>query len=129
MTSQRVRGIGGVFFKARDPKALAEWYGRVLGVPVQAWGGAVFRWEARDTAGGAATVWAPFAEDTTHFAPSVKPWMVNFVVDDLDAMLAQARAAGAAVEDRVTDDESGRFGWLLDPEGTRIELWQPRRPA
>jgi predicted enzyme related to lactoylglutathione lyase len=129
MTNQRVRGIGGVFFKARDPKALAEWYARVLGVPLEAWGGAVFRWDVRDTPDGAATVWAAFAEDTTYFAPSLKPWMVNFVVDDLDAMLVQARAAGATVEDRVTDEENGRFGWVIDPEGNRIELWQPRRPA
>ncbi len=115
-----------MFFKARDPKGLAAWYERVLGVPVESWGGAFFGWSALDARGGAGTVWSPFAEDTSHFSPSTKPWMLNFVVDDLDAMLAQARAAGAAVDEKVTTEDNGRFGWLMDPEGNRIELWEPR---
>ena len=126
---ERVRGIGGVFFKARDPKALSAWYAQVLGVPVGEWGGAFFVWDAMDTSGGAGTVWAPFPDDTDYFAPSTQPYMVNFVVDDLDAMLDQARAAGAAVDETVSDELNGRFGWLMDPEGNRVELWQPRAPA
>ena len=122
---QRVRGIGGVFFKAKDPAALSAWYKNVLGLSVESWGGAVFRWSELDTK-GAATVWSPFNENTSHFAPSQKPFMLNFVVDDLDAMLAQLRAAGAVVDDKVSDDFNGRFGWFLDPEGNRIELWQPK---
>jgi predicted enzyme related to lactoylglutathione lyase len=126
---EQVQGIGGVFFKANDPKALSAWYRDALGVPIEVWGGAVFRWQALPADIGAGTVWSPFAQNTTYFAPSEKPFMLNFVVRDLDAMLAQARAAGAKVDEKITDDDHGRFGWLLDPEGNRIELWQPRTPA
>lgn len=126
---QAVRGIGGVFFKARDPEALAKWYERVLGIPVQEWGGAFFEWSKLDPKGGAVTVWSPFPQDTTYFTPGDKPWMINFVVDDLDAMLAQARAEGAVVDEKVQEEFNGRFGWIVDPEGTRIELWQPKEPG
>ena len=122
---QRVKGIGGVFFKARDKKALGEWYRDHLGVPLEDWGGAVFRWRELDPAGDAATVWSPFAADTSYFAPSTAPFMVNFRVDDLDAMLAQLRAAGAHVDDKLEESELGRFGWVVDPEGNKLELWQP----
>ncbi len=121
---ERVRGIGGVFFKSRDPGALGAWYRDHLGVPLEDWGGAVFRWAEHDR-GGASTVWTPFAADTTYFAPSDGPLMLNFRVDDLDRMLAQLRAAGATVVDKIDDSEFGRFGWALDPEGNKIELWQP----
>jgi predicted enzyme related to lactoylglutathione lyase len=126
---QKVRGIGGVFFKAVDPKALSAWYRDVLGFSVEVWGGAVFPWDALKGDDGAATVWSPFSADSSYFSPSQKPFMFNFVVEDLDAMLAQARAAGAAVEDKILDEDNGRFGWLMDPEGNRIELWQPRKCA
>ena len=126
---EHVRGIGGVFFKARDPGALAAWYARVLGVPVEAWGGAFFAWSGLDARGGAGTVWSPFAADSNYFAPSEKPFMLNFVVGNLDVMLAQARAAGATVDDKVSTLENGRFGWLMDPEGNRIELWEPSETA
>ncbi len=126
---QSVRGIGGVFFKAVDPKALSAWYRDVLGLSTEPWGGAIFRWDALKGSDGAGTVWSPFSQETSYFAPSQKPFMFNFVVDDLDAMLAQARAAGAAVEDKILDDDNGRFGWLMDPEGNRVELWQPRQAA
>lgn len=123
---QRVRGIGGVFFKAQDPKALSTWYRDALGLNVEAWGGVFFPWAGLEGRGGAGTVWSPFSQESNYFAPSQKPYMFNFVVDDLDAMLAQARAAGAVVDDKITDEENGRFGWLMDPEGNRVELWQPR---
>ncbi len=119
-----------MFFKASDPKALASWYERVLGVPLESWGGAIFRWKALgDGPPGAVTVWSAFSADTKYFAPSEKPFMINFVVDDLDAMLAQARAAGAQVDDKVMDEDNGRFGWLLDPDGNRVELWEPREKS
>ena len=121
---QRVRGIGGVFFKARDRAALAAWYRDHLGVPVEDWGGARFVWAEHDPA-DACTVWNPFAADTAYFAPSQASFMFNFRVDDLDAMLAQLRAAGAEVDERIEDSEYGRFGWVMDPEGNRVELWQP----
>jgi predicted enzyme related to lactoylglutathione lyase len=122
---ERVMGIGGVFFKARDHKALGEWYKTHLGVDVQPWGGAAFSWgEGSDDPKGV-TAWSLFRADTRHFEPSTAPFMLNYRVRDLDAMLAQLRAAGVPVDDKVDDSEYGRFGWAMDPEGNRIELWQP----
>lgn len=122
---ERVRGIGGVFFKARDPKALGAWYAKHLGLVLEGWGGALFPWREHDARGDACTVWSPFPADTKYFEPSASPFMINFRVDDLDAMFAQLRAAGVAVEERVERSELGAFGWVMDPEGNRIELWQP----
>ena len=118
----KVIGFGGIFFKAGDPAALAEWYAQHLGLPVEAWGGARFDEDARQPG---YTMWSPFAADTKYFAPSTQPYMINFRVDDLDGLLARLREAGVTVDDRVEDSEYGRFGWIMDPEGTRIELWQP----
>jgi len=118
----KVIGLGGIFFKSRDAKALNEWYAKHLGLPVEKWGGARFN---EDSARPGYTLWSPFAADTTHFAPSTLPYMINFRVDDLDGLLAQLRADGVTVEDKVEESEFGRFGWIMDPEGTRIELWQP----
>ncbi len=122
---ERVRGIGGVFFKAKDPAALARWYSDHLGVELEAWGGARFAWKELDPRGDACTVWNPFSADTTYFAPGTATFMINYRVDDLDAMLAQLRAAGVQVEDKIDDSEYGRFGWAVDPEGNKVELWQP----
>ncbi len=122
---ERVRGIGGVFFKAKDPAKVRAFYRDLLGVPIEDWGGARFGWREHDPRGDAATVWSPFSADTTYFKPSEAPFMVNFRVDDLDAMLAQLRAAGAPVDERIDESEFGRFGWVMDPEGNRVELWQP----
>jgi predicted enzyme related to lactoylglutathione lyase len=120
---EQVLGIGGVFFKARDPKTLAAWYREHLGVPApqgQTYG--VFT----AAAAGEQTVWAVFPADTTKFGPGPGSLMVNFRVRNLDAILAQLRAAGAQVEERVEDCDYGRFGWAADPEGNRFELWEPR---
>ncbi len=115
----KVLGIGGIFFKTEDPKALGEWYKRVLGFPVSAWGGAKFV----NPAGGV-TVWTPFKADTDHFAPSQQPFMINLIVDDLDGVLAHAKAEGVEPLGRQ-EDAYGRFAWLLDPAGIKVELWQP----
>ena len=120
---ERVVGIGGVFLKARDPKALAAWYREHLGVPVEA--GQTYA-TLTSAAPGEATVWSAFPSDTAYFGPGTSPFMVNYRVRDLDAMLAQLRAAGAVVEDKVEDYPYGRFGWATDPEGNRFELWQPK---
>ncbi len=120
---KRVTGIGGIFFKAKDPQALAAWYRTHLGLDVQAWGGVAFRW-ADDSASGT-TIWSPFKEDTGYFAPSSAPFMVNYRVHDLHALLAQLRAEGCAVDDRVEESAHGKFGWVVDPEGHKVELWQP----
>lgn len=118
-----VAGIGGIFFKARDPDALAAWYRERLGVPVEDGNWAVFRWGADGPAG--TTVWAVFRDDTDYFGPSGGGFMLNFRVDDLDRVLAELRQDGVKVVDRVEEHEYGRFGWIVDPEGNRIELWQP----
>ena len=123
---QRVTGIGGVFFKAKDPKALGEWYQRHLGIEVEAWGGAAFRWVTPDNpTGTGTTTWSPFKDDTRYFAPSTAPFMINFRVADLHALLAALRAEGCAVDAKVEESEYGKFGWVMDPEGHRVELWQP----
>ncbi len=117
---ERVTGIGGTFFRAHDPEALALWYAEHLGFEITDFGGSIFRSD-----GGEALVWAPFAADTDYFGRSDQQWMLNFRVRDLDAMLAQLRAAGVEVLEHVEDGELGRFGWAVDLEGNRFELWQP----
>ncbi len=118
----KVIGLGGIFFKASDPEALAAWYREHLGIDIGEWGGAMF---AEDEDRPGSTLWSPFKDDTAYFAPSSKAYMVNFRVDDLDALLAQLREAGQPVDERVEESEFGKFGWVMDPEGTRVELWQP----
>jgi predicted enzyme related to lactoylglutathione lyase len=126
---ERVVGIGGTFFRARDPNALSRWYFEHLGIsPMNEESDEVWWQEAGPT------VWAPFPADTDYFGRGDQSWMVNFRVTDLDAILAQLRAAGVDVDDGTQDMEGiGRFGWATDPEGNRFELWQPtseslRRP-
>lgn len=114
---ERVDGIGGVFFRARDPEALRRWYAEHLGLE----DGPDGAWNPRE----GPTVFAPFPESTERFGAG-KQWMLNFRVRDLDAMLAQLRGAGVAVEDELQEHQGiGRFAWLSDPEGNRIELWEP----
>jgi predicted enzyme related to lactoylglutathione lyase len=114
-----------VFFKSKDPGALTNWYRDVIGIELEDWGGVVFRPEAMAAHPGAATVFSPFEADTTYFAPSTKDFMINLVVDDLDGVLASCAKHG--VEAKVQPDEpNGRFAHILDPEGTKIELWQPK---
>lgn len=122
---KRVTGIGGIFFKARDPKALCAWYREHLGLNVEEWGGAAFRWADGNPTGAGTTIWSPFKDDTTYFAPSEAPFMVNFRVDDLHALLAALRAEGCDVQDKVEESDYGKFGWVLDPEGNKLELWEP----
>ena len=121
----RVLGIGGVFFKSRDPGALTAWYRDVIGLDVEDWGGVVFRPESMAGHPGAATVFNAFEADTTYFAPSAKDFMINLAVDDLDGILASCAAHGVDVK-VLPDEPNGRFAHLLDPEGTKIELWQPK---
>jgi predicted enzyme related to lactoylglutathione lyase len=123
---KRVTGIGGIFFSAKDPVALQAWYKRHLGIDVQSWGGTAFTWT--DAAGqptGGTTVWSIGAADGGHFAPSTSTFMVNYRVDDLVALLAALRAEGCHVLEKMDDSEYGKFGWVMDPEGNKVELWQP----
>ncbi|HYE61140.1 MAG TPA: VOC family protein [Phycisphaerales bacterium] len=121
---KRVTGIGGVFFKARDRKALGEWYKKHLGIDVQPWGGAAFNW-ADDSGGKGATIWCPHKAETDYFAPSQASFMINYRVEDLDALIAALRAEGCNVVGEPQDSEYGKFGWVMDPEGNKVELWQP----
>lgn len=123
---KRVTGIGGIFFKAKDPKALGDWYRRHLGIEVADWGGAAFVWRgAHNPDGIGTTIWSPFAADTQYFAPSEAPFMINYRVEDLHALLAVLRAEGVQVDEKTEDSEFGKFGWVIDPEGNKLELWQP----
>ena len=123
---RRVTGIGGIFFQAQDPKALWAWYKRHLGIDVQAWGGAAFTWtdaHGKPTAG--TTIWSVGAAGSGHFAPSTSSFMINYRVDDLAALLQALRDEGCHVLDKTDDSEYGKFGWVMDPEGNKVELWQP----
>ena len=121
---KRVTGIGGIFFKARDPATLGAWYRDHLGLDVTEWGGAVFDWGGDGSEPGM-TIWSPFAADTDYMAPGTAPFMINFRVADLEALLAALKAEGCNVVDRTETSEHGRFGWVIDPEGNKVELWQP----
>ncbi len=123
---ERVTGIGGVFFKAKDPRKLADWYRDHLGLKIEEWGGVIFPWASPENpAGVGTTVWSPFEESTTYFAPSTASFMINYRVEDLHALLAVLREEGCEVDEKVEESEFGKFGWVVDPEGNRIELWQP----
>jgi predicted enzyme related to lactoylglutathione lyase len=125
---QHITGIGGIFFKANDPDKLGEWYRKHLGLDVEDFGGVTFR--ENDASSGdrrrqAYIVWSPFPAETDYFAPSEKPFMINFRVADLDALLAELRRGGVKVDERTEKSEFGYFGWVMDPEGNRVELWEP----
>jgi len=117
---ERVLGIGGVFFRAREPDTLRAWYAEHLGVELEDYGGITFWAEAGDV-----TVWAIFPATTEYFGAGERQAMINYRVSDLDAMLGQLRATGVNVEADVQEEEFGRFGWATDPEGNRFELWEP----
>ena len=123
----KVIGVGGIFFKSKDGKKLGAWYRKNLGVDVQAWGGAVFPWEEKpSSAHQRFTVWNPFAKDTKHFAPSREPYMINFIVDDLDALMKKLRKARVKIDAKgIEASEYGRFAWVMDPDGRKLELWEP----
>ena len=122
----RVTGIGGIFFAAKDPQAQAAWYRRHLGIDVQSWGGAAFSWsDASGTPVGGSTAWCLRPAGPEAFAPGTAPFMVNYRVADLHALLAALRDEGCQVLDPVDDPDFGKFGWVIDPEGNKIELWEP----
>ena len=119
----KVLGIGGVFFKSSDPKKLTSWYERTLGFPVDEGGSVSF--QPAKLPQTSFSVWGPFQESTKYFNPSEKRYMFNLIVDDLDEALAQVANAGAEIVGEIEEYEFGRFGWFLDPEGHKVELWQP----
>jgi len=123
---KRVTGIGGIFFKAKDPTSLQTWYKDHLGIDVQDWGGATFRWaDETGEAENGTTVWSIAGVDSDYFAPSESLFMINYRVADLHSLLRELRAEGCNVIDKTDESELGKFGWVIDPEGNKVELWEP----
>jgi predicted enzyme related to lactoylglutathione lyase len=123
---KRVTGIGGIFFKAKDAPALREWYQRHLGIDVQSWGGTAFAWtDADGQPSGGMTIWSVGSQEGDQFAPSTASFMINYRVDDLYALVDALKAEGCNVLDKIDDSEYGKFAWVIDPEGNKVELWQP----
>lgn len=123
---KRVTGIGGIFFHAKDPVRMREWYKKHLGIDVQEWGGTAFLWADCDgNPQKGTTVWSIGAAESDQFAPGSATFMINYRVDDLVSLLKMLRDEGCSVLDKVDDSEYGKFGWVIDPEGNKVELWQP----
>jgi predicted enzyme related to lactoylglutathione lyase len=125
-TMARVTGIGGIFFKSRnDSDALAAWYHKHLGMPLKSFGGAVLRWTEDEAEDKGLTVWHIAAKDSQWFSPSDSPFMINYRVDNLDELVAQLRADGVEIVGGPESHENGKFAWIMDPEGNKVELWEP----
>jgi predicted enzyme related to lactoylglutathione lyase len=123
---KRVTGIGAIFFKAKDAQALHAWYKQHLGIDVQTWGGTAFTWTGSDGKPvGGTTVWSIASAHTEQFAPSAAAFMINYRVEDLLALVRVLREEGCNVLEKIDDSEYGKFAWVIDPEGNKIELWQP----
>ena len=123
---RRVTGIGGIFFKAKDAPALRAWYQRHLGIDVQEWGGAAFSWaDADGNPAGGTTVWSVMSEEDESFDPSQASFMINYRVDDLHALVAALKAEGCNVLEKIDESDFGKFAWVIDPEGNKVELWEP----
>lgn len=123
---KRVTGIGGIFIKSHDADRLREWYRKHLGIDVETWGGTAFSWRSdTNPSGVGTTVWNVFEASSNYFNPSQAPFMVNYRVDKLHPLLAALRAEGCQVDDKVDESEYGKFGWVVDPDGNKIELWEP----
>lgn len=122
---KRVTGLGGVFFKSNDPKMIREWYKNHLGLDMKDWG-CTFKWrEYANKEKSGTTAFSPFKNDSAYFAPSEKQFMFNFRVDDLKGLLEELKKEGVTVIDNIEESEYGKFGWIMDPEGNKIELWEP----
>ncbi len=121
---KKVKGIGGVFFKCKDPKMLKDWYNQQLGFATDDYG-AGFHWiQAGDQKRGF-TQWSPFPDNTEYFAPSTKDYMFNYIVDDLEALVVELKENGVEILDEISVFEYGKFVHIMDPEGNKIELWEP----
>lgn len=123
--TKKVTGIGGIFFKCKDPKTLKEWYAKNLGLAINKYG-SNFEWrQADDSSRKGFTLWAPFKETTTYFQPSEKDFMINYRVADIKSLVAELKKAGVAITDTIEDYGYGKFVHIMDPEGNKIELWEP----
>jgi predicted enzyme related to lactoylglutathione lyase len=120
----RITGVGGIFLKSKDPKALARWYRDVLGIALESWGGATLKYDAPGHP--PVVVWNALPNTTDYMEPSAREFMIDFAVDDLDAYLVRLREKGVTVLKSEDGGPAGKFAWILDPDGTKIELWQPK---
>jgi len=121
---KRVTGIGGIFFKCKDPDAVKQWYARHLGLNVDKYGTSFAWYQDADKKRKGFTAWSPFKEDTTYFAPSTREFMVNYRVEDLEWLVEQLKSEGVTILDDIERYEYGKFVHILDPEGNKIELWE-----
>jgi len=122
---KRVTGIGGIFFKCKDPEKTKSWYKERLGLPVDDWG-ASFTWRDKDEPDKVCyTAWSPFPADTDYFSPSKKDFMFNYRVENLEEMLKVLAEEGVEIVGKVEEYGYGKFGWIMDPDGNKIELWEP----
>jgi predicted enzyme related to lactoylglutathione lyase len=123
---KRAIGIGGVFIKSKDPKALSAWYQKHLGVNLADWGGVIFNWEEQATATkNGATIWSMFPDDSNYFDPSDQKVMINYVVENVEELAKVLREEGVEVIGEVKEEFQGKFIWVMDPEGRKVELWEP----
>ena len=124
---KRVTGIGGLFFKTKDPKKTKDWYQKHLGFNTDDWG-CTFWWKDKN-GNNASTQWSPFKDDTSYFDPSKKPFMFNYRVENLAELLLELEKEGVTIVDEIQEFEYGKFGWILDNEGNKVELWEPKDDA
>jgi predicted enzyme related to lactoylglutathione lyase len=122
---RKVIGLGGIFFKSNDPQKTREWYKTHLGIESESWG-AQFNWRDNDNPEiKGSTAWSPFKKETTYFEPSDKPFMINYRVENLDVLLVELDQAGITQIGEMVSDEFGKFAWIMDPDGNKLELWEP----
>ena len=126
----RVTGVGGVFLKSKgDGKSLAAWYQKHLGMKLEDWGGAILKWPEDKQEDKGLTVWSTAKSDSKWFSPSESAFMINYRVDDLDELLSQLRAADVEIVGEPQSDDNGKFAWIMDPDGNKVELWQPMKKS
>lgn len=126
---KRVIGIGGIFFKSEDNAALRDWYNKHLGIESESWGG-IFEWRRKDNPDDLTyTAWSPFKKETTYFEPSKKDFMVNYQVENLEELMVALKEEGVTIIGEIQDSEFGKFGYILDLEGNKIELWEPPKAS
>ena len=124
---RRVTGVGGIFFKANNPELLYAWYEKHLGIKREEYG-VMFRWQDDGDPEGC-TIWSIFPKASEHFNPSQQPFMINYRVEDMDALMVKLSEEGVSIDPKRENHEYGKFAWIMDPEGNRIELWEPPKQA
>lgn len=123
---KKVTGVGGIFFKCNDVKKMKDWYAKNLGLPDEGWG-TNFDWvQADDPTKKGSTAWSPFPNDTKYFEPSKKEFMINYIVEDIEDLVEQLKSEGVTIVDQIEDSDYGKFVHILDPEGNKVQLWEPK---